>query len=206
MLLDARQFEKILANVAGGRKRIKYQGNGVLLNLEDVRTFGGVFRFYHNSKGEAVSSGAQSQPIRVRNPIRIPEMNAVKVAFHLSLKKNLPKGVVAYMTPTPEMAEAGLIISHQWITKAGDLWASAVALRKIEIETDYPMALLMFTVEQDLSESGGSVPVEEEEMPDDSFLDEGGLPTDDFIGGVTADDDDDDFDFPEEEDEDPKSD
>ena len=55
MILDARNFEKLLANTAGGRKSFKYQGNGILLNLEDVRTFGGVYRFYRDAKGNPTS-------------------------------------------------------------------------------------------------------------------------------------------------------
>lgn len=199
MLLDPRQFSKILANTSGGRKNVKYDGNGVILNLEDVRTFGGIIRFYTDADGKTASSGSQSQPVRVRNPIRLPEMSSFKLKLHLQIKSRLPVGVVAYITPTPELAEAGLVFCHKWIKDDGPLEVSAMAMRKMELETGYPVAMLVFTMEQDASVPGIEDEVEEEETVtivtdedteedfDDSFLED----DDDFDTSDLLDEDDD---------------
>ncbi len=165
MLLDPRQFEKFLGSNAKGRPKIRYAGNGVLLNLDDVRTFGGVVRFYHDGKGNPITTGAQTQPIRIRNPVRLPELGTFKLMFHLHLKKALPKDVVAYITPTPEMASAGLMISQEWLKTETELWASALTMRRIEVEIGYPMGLLLFTLEQESKVKGVKEKKNEDSAP-----------------------------------------
>jgi hypothetical protein len=146
MLLDARMFESCLKR-NDRQDHFDYLGNGIVLNLEDVRTFGGVAKFYKNGRGELTSSGSQSMPVRVRDPIRLPESSNTRLITNMRVVEPFPETVVAYITPTPEMAEAGLMFPFQWVVSTGDIWVNAFSMRRLEIELTYPIALLMFTIE-----------------------------------------------------------
>ena len=148
MFLDARQFESHLELRRGlskgdFRKKIVYEGNAVVLQMVNVRTYGGIIRLYVDSEGKSVSTGSTTVPMRIRNPYRLTEQGSYIIHFHLSLTE-LPTNVIARIIPTEALAKAGIIFTQSLI-KGGDLEVSAIPLRRIEVVERLPMGLLMFS-------------------------------------------------------------
>jgi hypothetical protein len=160
MFLDARQFEEffkispMVAKVVGKPNTIKYVGNNIQLELTDVRTFGSIARFYLDASGNSITTGTTTQPMTRRIPYRLGEKDSYKIMWNIDLIRSLPKEVVAYIIPSPELAEAGLMISTQLLIDQGSLWSTVFSLRRIEISQAYPAALLVFALEEDADIDG----------------------------------------------------
>ena len=148
MFLDASRFESYLDWHSGYQSdaynKIDYalDGNAILLRLVEARTYGGQIRMYLNAEGKAVDTGSTSNPMRVRRPFRLGPMSAYILHFHLSVN-DLPEEAVAHIVPTEQMAKIGVLFTDVH-TSEGDLVATIVPLRMIEICEGYPVALLTF--------------------------------------------------------------
>jgi hypothetical protein len=150
MILEAWQFEKNLAYHSGwsGDSRfgmIDYddEGTGILLRVIDIRTYGGKVSLFIGPEGKTIETGSTTTPMRVRRPFRLGPMNAYVVHFHLSIQERLPDNVVAHIVPTKKLGELGCLITDIH-TVEGDLVATIVPLRMIEVEEGYPIASLTF--------------------------------------------------------------
>jgi hypothetical protein len=170
MILDARQFEGLLKRREGiadkGLPDVEYYRgeNMVILRLIDVRTFGGVIRFYRGPNDALFTTGSTTIPLRLRRPFRLAATGVYVWYFHLSLV-GLPKEVTAFIEPTPQMSEAGVYFtgSHFIGDEPHELTSVAMMGRMVEVEEDYPVALLGFMPQQVLETETATV--EEEERP-----------------------------------------
>lgn len=146
MTLDPRQFEDKLYLRPGLTKKsfpkpVEYAGNGVILRLSDVRTYSGIVRCYFGSDGNPVTTGATTNPLRVREPFRIAEMSAYVLHFHLAVEDL--SDIYAEVSLLPEMRDIGLIMGSDPF-QGGTVVAPAYSLRRMEIATGYPVAQLTF--------------------------------------------------------------
>lgn len=146
-MVDARQFESNLELRPGLNKKdypklVEYEGNGVLLRLADVRTYGGIMRYYMDGNGKPIRTGAATVPMRVTSPYRLSENGAYVLLFHLAVS-NLPEDVYCRVIPTEEVGNDGILFNTNLI-REGALEVASLSLRKIEIRAGYPVGLLVF--------------------------------------------------------------
>lgn len=146
MTLDPRQFEDKLYLRPGLTKRgypkpVEYYGNGVILRLSDVRTYSGIARCYFGGDGKPVTTGATTNPLRVREPFRLAEMSAYVLHFHLGIEELTDTYVQVSLLP--EMRDIGLIIGSDPF-QGGTVSVPAYTLRRMEVSTGYPVAQLTF--------------------------------------------------------------
>jgi len=138
MLLDARQFEPLFkvhgaVDKSGGRSKIRFLGNGIVLDLTDVRTFGGVARFYMGPNGRPVERGSTDQPVTKRDPFRLPEGSSYRFMWNLEMVKRLPKGVAAFIVSKPSMSNVGLVMPYQLLYCKGVLWSAVHVLEELRL-------------------------------------------------------------------------
>lgn len=146
-MVDARQFESNLELRPGLAKRdyprlVEYHGNGVILRLADVRTYGGIMRYYLDANKRPVRTGSATVPMRVTSPYRLSENGAYILLFHLAVS-NLPDDVYCRVIPTGEVGNDGLLFNTNLIQE-GSIEVASLSLRKIEIHSGYPVGLLVF--------------------------------------------------------------
>lgn len=146
MIIDARKYESLIGIRQGIQKErympLEFTRYGILLQLVDARTFGGVIRFSIDNKGREHVSGSSSQPMRIRNPFRFAEMSAYRITTPFELKQ-LPNDVLVQVIPTAQAAAEGFMIIPMFID-AGNIEFTAITVRKMEISPDYPIAELVF--------------------------------------------------------------
>lgn len=146
MTLDPRQFEDKLYLRPGLTKKsfpkpVEYVGNGVLLRLSDVRTYSGIVRCYFGGDGKPVTTGHTTNPLRVREPFRLAEMSAYVLHFHLAVEDL--SDTYVQISLLPQMRDIGLIMGSDPF-QGGTAVAPAYTLRRMEINTAYPVAQLTF--------------------------------------------------------------
>ena len=164
MLLDARQFEDLVGVRDGLKKRkyarFGYDGNAIILKAIEMRTFGGMVRFFLDKDGKPHTTGSTTQPARIKDRFIMSAPGTYVFMTQLKIAK-LPPGIVAKVIPTYEIGTCGLMIGS-WVTKGGhNLDIPVLCTRRMEIYPDYPFALLVFDLEQTLDEEPNGI-VEEE--------------------------------------------
>ncbi len=153
MLLDARQFEDLVGVRDGLDKRrytrFGYDGNAIILKAIELRTFGGIVRFFLDEEKQPHTTGSTTHPARIKDRMSMTDMGSYVILSQLQLKK-LPDGIVARVIPTYEIGMAGLMIGG-WVTKGGhSLDIPVFCARRMEINPNYPFAMLVFDLEQTL--------------------------------------------------------
>ena len=155
MILDARQFENLVRLKEGlpnkGLPDVEYfqDGNLIILRLVDIRTYGGIIRFYKGEDAVLHSTGSSTIPMRIRRPFRLAASGVYVWYTHLDLH-SLPSELMAIIMPTPEIADAGVYFTGGPFigNKLHELKVTAMIGRQIEIDEDYPVALLGFMPQQ----------------------------------------------------------
>ncbi len=175
MLLDARQFEDLVSVREGLNKRkytrFGYDGNAIILKAIEMRTFGGMVRFFLDKDGKPHTTGSTTQPARIKDRFIMSAPGTYVFMTQLQIAE-LPPGIVAKVIPTYEIGTCGLMIGS-WVTKGGhNLDIPVLCTRRMEIYPDYPFALLVFDLEQTLDEEPNGLKDEESKGLKDGGSDE----------------------------------
>jgi hypothetical protein len=150
LVIDPKEFVKYLEPTFGYKSpfvpdddyALNDDETGFILRLFNIQTFGGMMHAGLNNDGDGSISHPTDVNVKPDTPFRLSNLTVYVVTYHLRLRE-IPKGTIAYVVPTPDVAQNGLIMTPTYIRK-GDLKSTIHPGRTFTFYPDFPMATLCF--------------------------------------------------------------